>query len=116
MISNNVITYYHKVFNKVTKEEEWERFVFNNVWVFTNKGSNVNKGYENSNSVNIRIPIQEITNNNFSNIFSIGDIVVVGIESDISKQSDLNGKDFYNIISININNFGNNPHIHLGGR
>ena len=49
-------------------------------------------------------------------IFSIGDIIVIGHQDDIERQSDLQGKEFYNVTSVNINNFGNNPHIHLGGK
>ena len=44
-----------------------------------------------------------------------GDIICKGnIETNITKQSDL--EESYNITSININDFGNEPHIHLGGK
>ncbi len=113
MITNNKITYYHKVLNEVTRLEQWQKIVFNDVWVFGGKGSGINKGYENANDVNVRIPMEYV--DDFT-IFKIGDIIAVGIQEDISKQSDLEGKEFYNVTSININNFGNNPHIHLGGK
>ena len=44
-----------------------------------------------------------------------GDIICKGdIETDITKQSDL--EESYNITSIITSNFGNEPHIHLGGK
>ena len=113
MVVNNKITYYHKTLNNETKLEEWQRYFFNNVWVFSGKGSSINSGYEKSNNINVRIPIKYVKD---ANIFHIGDIVAIGKQSNINKQSDLEGKDFYNITSINVNNFGNNPHIHLGGQ
>ena len=109
MISNNNITYY-----KLNKEEqEWTRYVFRDIWLFGGKGSSINAGYENANDVNVRIPLNKVKD---ISIFAIGDIVVKGIYGNIEKQSDLNGLEFYNVTSITINDFGNNPHIHLGGK
>lgn len=113
MITNNTITYYHKTLNNTTKLEEWSRKVYLHVWVFGGKGSSINKGYENANDVDVRIPIELIDD---ISIFKIGDILAIGEQGEITRQSDLNGKEFYNVTSINIYNFGNNPHIHLGGR
>lgn len=113
MITNNSITYYHQVLNQTTRLPEWSKVVFEDVWVFGGKGSGINKGYENANDVNVRIPMEYVTD---TSIFQIGDIIAVGVQDNISKQSDLNGKEFYNVTSININNFGNNPHVHLGGK
>ena len=112
MITNKAITYYHKTLNE-NKLEQWTKTVFENVWVFGGKGSSINKGYDNANDVNVRIPMELVEN---TDLFKIGDIVAVGIQGNITKQSDLKGIEFYNITSININNFGNNPHVHLGGR
>lgn len=113
MITNKSITYYHKTLNNNTKLEEWIKTDFSDVWVFGGKGSSINIGYENANDVNVRIPMEYV---NDTSIFSIGDIVAIGIHDNISKQSDLKGIEFYNVTSININDFGNNPHIHLGGK
>lgn len=112
MVTNKAITYYHKTINS-QKIDGWERYVFEDVWVFGGKGAGINKGYENANDVNVRIPIERISN---INIFSIGDIIAIGVQSAIQKQSDLKGQDFYNVTSINVNDFGNNQHIHLGGK
>lgn len=113
MITNNKITYYHKIFNTTTKLEEWQKHIFEDVWVFGGKGSSINKGYENANDVNVRIPMEYIED---ETIFNIGDIIAVGVQDDITKQSDLNGKEFYSVTSINVNDFGNNSHVHLGGK
>ena len=113
MITNKTITYYHKILNNTTKLEEWGRVLFEDVWVFGGKGSNINKGYENANDVDVRIPMEYVQD---ISIFNIGDIVAIGKQSNITKQSDLNGKEFYNVTSVNVNDFGNNPHIHLGGK
>lgn len=113
MITNNSITYYHKILNTTTRLEEWSKTIFSDVWVFGGKGSSINFGYENANDINVRIPMEYVSD---TSIFQIGDIIAIGEQGNITKQSDLNGKEYYNVTSININNFGNNPHIHLGGK
>ena len=113
MITNKTITYYHKTLNTATRLEEWTKTIFTNAWVFGGKGSSINKGYDNANDCNVRIPMEYISD---VSIFSIGDIIAIGSQEDITKQSELKGTEYYNVTSININNFGNNPHIHLGGK
>lgn len=113
MITNNKITYFHKSNDDITKLTTWTKYRFNDVWVFGGRGSSINKGYENANDVNVRIPLESIED---TSIFAIGDIIVIGEQNDIEKQSDLNGKEFYNVTSININNFGNTKHVHIGGK
>lgn len=113
MITNNKITYYHKVLNNTTKLEEWSRVLFDKVWLFGGKGASINKGYENANDVDIRIPMEYVQD---TTIFKVGDIVATGEHGKIERQSDLKDVEFYNVTSININDFGNNPHIHLGGK
>lgn len=115
MITNNSITVYHKSgLDLSTRLEKWTRYNYDKVWFFGGKGAGINKGYDNANDVQIRIPYDD--NLDISS-FAIGDIVVEGtLTTDIETQQDLNGYNVYNITSINNNNFGNNPHIHLGGR
>jgi len=113
MITNNNITYYHKTTDETLKLTTWTRYKFYGVWAFSRKGANVNQGYENSNNVEVRIPMELVED---TSIFTAGDIIAMGEQGTIEKQSDLNGKEFYNVTSIAINDFGNNPHIHLGGR
>lgn len=112
MISNGDITYYHKGLDQ-NKLETWTRFIFEDVWSFGGKGSSINRGYENANDINVRIPIEKAKDRS---IFKRGDIMAKGKQGNITKQSDLNGVEFYNVTSININDFGSEPHVHLGGK
>lgn len=94
----------------------WTRYNYDNVWFFGGKGAGINKGYDNANDVQIRLPYDLNTNLDINN-FKIGDILVKGtLDIDINTQQDLTNYMVYNITSINDNNFGNNPHIHLGGK
>ena len=116
MITNSSVTIYHKGFNQTTRTEIWIRFNYDNVWYFGGKGAGINKGYVDANDVEIRIPYDSNKNLDYSN-FSVGDIIVQGnLNLDISTQQDLSDYDVYNIKSMNNNNFGNNPHIHIGGK
>lgn len=116
MITNNSLTIYHKNgLDLATRTELWERYNYNNVWFFGGKGAGINKGYDNANDVQIRIPYD--ANDVDIRNFSIGDIVIEGtLDIDISSTKELSNYTCYNITSINDNNFGNNPHIHLGGK
>lgn len=115
MRTNSDLTVYHKVFDETERLEKWKKYYYKKVWYFGGKGSSVNRGYENANDVNVRIPYDLNKNLNIEN-FSIGDIIVKGKHSDITKQQDLIDYDIYNITSINDNNFGSGKHIHLGGK
>ena len=112
MIVNADVTIFHKTIENHL--EKWIRYNYNNVWFFGGKGSKINKGYDNANDVDVRIPYNE--NLNAAN-FAIGDIIIQGnINFDIFTQQDLKKYQIYNITSINDNNFGNSPHIHIGGK
>lgn len=118
MITNTSMTHYHKVFNEVTRLDEWKRIVYSNVMFQGGKGSSLNKGYVDSNDVKIRIPYSKNSNANINN-FNIGDIAVKGtLTLNITTQSDLKNYDTYNITSIVDNNFGilDIQHIHLEGK
>ena len=115
MIINASLTHYHKTLDEATRIEKWIRYNYDNVWWFGGKGSSINKGYENANDVNVRIPYDK-NDIDISNL-AIGDIIVKGtLETDITTQQDLKNYEIYNITSINDNNFGINKHIHLGGK
>ena len=114
MLTNSSLTVYHKGLDK-NMLETWTRFNYDKVWFFGGHGAGINKGYENANDFDCRIPYEKNSGLDIAN-FSIGDIVIPDtITTDIISQKDLN-VDFYNITSINDNKFGNNPHIHLGGK
>ena len=115
MIINASLTHYHKTLDEATRLEKWIRYNYDNVWWFGGKGSSINKGYENANDVNARIPYDK--NDIDINNLAIGDIIVKGtLDTDITTQQDLKNYEIYNITSINDNNFGINKHIHLGGK
>ena len=83
--------------------------------VLCGKGAGLNRGYDDANDVDVRIPYN--TNDVDVKNIKIGDILVKGIlDLEINQQQDLSEYDIYNITSINDNNFGNEPHIHLGGK
>lgn len=115
MITNSSLTVYHKGFDKEKRIETWTRYNYDKIWWFGGKGTSTNKGYENANDVQVRIPYKQ---NEVSILnFDIGDILVQGtLDLEISKQSDLSSYDIYNITAINNNVFGNEQHIHLSGK
>lgn len=116
MITNSSVTIYHQVgLDVATHFEKWQRFNYDNVWFFGGKGASINKGYDNANDVEIRLPYSK--NELDINNFAIGDIIVEGnLTQDIQTQDDLRNYLVYNITSIKNNNFGNNQHIHIGGK
>ena len=116
MITNSTLTVYHKSFDETTRLEKWTRYNYSKVWFFGGEGAGINKGYDNANDVEVRIPYDQNEGLNI-NDFSKGDILIQGtLEIDIETQQDLDDYLVYNIRSINNNNFGNNQHIHLGGK
>ena len=117
MITNSSLTVYHMSgLDLVTHNEVWVRYNYDNVWFFGGRGSGINKGYDNANDVQVRIPYDQNNGLDINN-FAIGDILVQGtLETDIQTQQDLENYLVYNITSINNNNFGSNSHIHLGGK
>lgn len=115
MITNDELTLYHKDIDEISRLETWTRFNYSKIWWFGGKGASTNKGYENANDVQVRIPYKQ-NEVDISNI-AIGDILVKGrVEEDIRTQQDLKGYELYNITSINNNTFGSEPHIHLSGK
>lgn len=116
MICNSKLTIYHyDGLDVATHLEKWARYNYDNVWFFGGKGASLNKGYDNANDVEIRLP-HDLNELDISK-FKIGDIIVQGkLTLDIATQQDLKDYQIYHITSIKNNTFGNNPHIHLGGK
>lgn len=115
MIKNSSLTVYHKTFDSTTHLEKWTRYNYSNVWFFGGESAKENKGYDDANKVQVRIPYDQNNGLNINDL-AIGDILVQGtLETNIETQQDLDNYLIYNITSINNNNFGNNPHIHLRG-
>lgn len=115
MLTNASLTIYHKTYDIATRKEMWKRYNYDNIWWFGGKGCSIQKGYENANDVQIRIPYK--LNNININELAIGDILVKGtLDIDIQTQQDLDAYEVYNITAINNNTFGSEPHVHLGGK
>lgn len=115
MITNGSLTIYHKSFDDNLRLEKWIRYNYQEAWFFGGKGAVENKGYDQANNVQVRIPYSQNSGLDIED-FSIGDIIVKGtLSTDINTQQDLDGYDIYNITSLKNNDFGNNPHIHIGG-
>lgn len=113
MLVNSSLTVYHKVSDN--HDYKWVRYNYDNIWWFGGKGSSLNKGYDNANDVQIRIPYDLNPKLDYNN-FGIGDILVKGtIKTDITSESDIESE-YYNITSLNNNTFGNNQHIHISGK
>ena len=112
LVNSSVTIYHHSIVNH---DDKWTRYNYNNVWFFGGKGAGINKGYDNANDVEIRLPYDK--NDLNINNFAIGDIIVKGtLTTNIESQQDLSNYQIYNITSITNNDFGNNQHIHIGGR
>lgn len=70
MITNTPITVYHKSIDVVTRLEKWTRYNYDNCWWFGGKGASINKGYDNANNVDVRIPFKK-NENAITGIFDI---------------------------------------------
>ena len=117
MITNEKVTIYHmNGLDATTHLETWTRYNYDNAWFFGERASSMDKGYNDNNGVQVRLPYDANSNLDISH-FSIGDIIVKGeLDTDIETQQDLSNYLIYNITSIKNNDFGNNKHIHLGGQ
>ena len=115
MLVNSSLTVYHKV--EIGHDYKWVRYFYESIWWFGGKGASLNKGYENANDVQIRIPYDLNPSLDYNN-FGIGDILVQGEYEDIVSENDLKDLNipYYNITSLNNNVFGNNKHIHISGK
>ena len=113
MLVNSNLTVYHNVSDN--HDYKWVRYNYDNIWRFGGKGASLNKGYDDVNDVQIRIPYDLNPKLDYNN-FGIGDILVKGtIKTDITSESDIESE-YYNITSLNNNTFGNNQHIHISGK
>ena len=115
MLVNSSLTVYHKV--EIGHDYKWVRYFYESIWWFGGKGASLNKGYENANDVQIRIPYDLNPNLDYNN-FGIGDILVQGEYENIVSENDLKDLNipYYNITSLNNNVFGNSKHIHVSGK
>ena len=117
MVYNSKVTIYHQDgLDETTRFEKWKRYNYDNVWFYGYEDASVNKGYDDNNEFDCRIPYDVNAGLDISN-FSKGDIVVEGnLNLDIETQADLSNYLVYNIKSIKNNKFGEAKHIHIGGK
>ena len=117
MTTNTSMTLYHKVYDKTTRLDKWEKHLIKNVMWQGGKEASVEKGYEKANDVSVYIPYD--INEELEMVpFSIGDIIVKGNNDvDITKQSDLT-VDSFNITTLIHNDYGSDcmKHIQLGAK
>lgn len=110
MITNASITLYHKIKGR---NPRFEKVDFANVWCFGGHGAALNKGLTDMNNLSVRIPYEQ--NEVDTNKIAIGDLIVIGtLDTEITAESDLT--DYYVLTSINDNQFGDTPHLHLGAK
>lgn len=115
MITRGIITIYHITQNALTKLEEYTRYEYTDCWYFISEDGIINKGIKDANSINVRIPYKTNENADISH-FNKGDIIYIGEgPKGVNSQTEL-GKDIFKITLLNDNNFGNNKHIHIGGK
>ena len=114
MRTKGTITIYHQDgLDLITHLEKWTRYNYN-AWFFGGKGASIQKGYDNANDMEVRIPYKKNGSLDITH-FSVGDIIVCeDLNLNIETQEDLKNYDIYNVTSINNNNFGSEPHI--GGK
>lgn len=112
MLTNSDLTVYHKVADG--HSYKWIKYYYEKIWWFGGKGAGLNKGYDNANDVQIRIPYDLNPDLDYNN-FGIGDILVQGEHNNITSEEDIQDE-YYNITSLNNNVVGNNKHIHIGGK
>ena len=109
MITKDIITLYHKVKGR---NESWTKTVYYNTWAFGGHGDSLNKGLTEANDLQVRIPYSK-NSIDIDNI-KTGDLIYIGLGEDITTSNDLS--DYYTITSINNNNFGGTPHVHIGAK
>ena len=111
------MTLYHKVYDKSTRLDKWERYPIKKVMWQGGKGASINKGYEQANDISVFIPYD--SNEGLEMVpFSIGDIIVKGnIKTEIKKQSDLS-VDSFNITTLIYNDYGSDSmkHVQIGAK
>ena len=115
MLTNSEITIYHKSLDENTRLEKWTRFNYKKAWWFKSEGTVQNAGSENADNIRVRVPYKQNNNLDIGN-FARGDIILKGrYEKDIQTQQDLPNGEVCNIVSLNNNAFGSEPHIYIGG-
>lgn len=109
MITNASATVYRRVFDPESRIDTWRRVYIPKVWWFDSEASTVDAdGMHRADKTTVRIPGVSVE-------IKKEDYIVKGkCELEIATPKDLHGYDFRKVMSVNYNNFGNNPHIRIG--
>ena len=92
MLTNASATLYRRIYNPQTRLDTWQREFIPAVWWFRSESSSVDQ-------------------------IKKEDILVKGeCDVDIQKPSDLKGVEAIKVMAVNYNNFGDTPHIKVGGQ
>lgn len=111
MLTNASATLYRRIYNPQTRLDTWQREFIPAVWWFRSESSSVDAdGLHRADTVTVRIPDISIQ-------IKKEDILVKGeCDVDIQKPSDLEDVEAIKVMAVNYNNFGDTPHIKVGGQ
>lgn len=111
VITNADVTVYRRIYDPQTRYDSWEREYVPAVWWFKDEQSSVDaEGMHRADNIAIRIP-------DISVQVKKEDIVVKGrCEAEIVTPEDLEGWEYCKVLSVNYNDFGDTPHIKIGGQ
>ena len=110
MITNSDATLYRRKYNVAINGDEWERVYIPDLWWYAEEDSVVTTdGLKSVNKYTVRIPDTDIQ-------MKKDDYLVKG-NADVMMEtiSDLKGLHFFKVISANYADYGENPHILVGG-
>lgn len=111
VITNADVTVYRKAYDPKTRLDSWEREYVPAAWWYKSEQSSVDAdGMHRADTITIRIPDLSVK-------VAKEDMIVRGkCELDITTPKDLEGLEYCKVMSANYNNFGDTPHIRIGGQ
>lgn len=111
VITNADVTVYRRTYDSQTRLDRWEREYVPAAWWFKSEESSVDAdGIHRADKVTVRIPGIAVQ-------LAKEDIIVKGkCEIEITSPKDLHGQTFCKVMSVNYNDFGDTPHIRIGGQ
>lgn len=111
MITNTDVTLYRCVYDASARFDRWEREYIPKAWWFKAESSSVDaEGLHRADSIVVRIP-------DISVQIKKEDMLVKGeCDIEVTRPSDLDGVESIKVMAVNYNDFGNTPHIKVGGQ
>lgn len=110
MLTNTDLTIFHRNYDPVERLDKWEKTYVDSAWWFKDTKSTVTSdGLITADVYYIRIPDTSI-------VLSKDDYLVKGIcEIDMQTVKDLEGYEKTKATTVNVNTFGDSPHIKVVG-